>query len=124
MKCYRCQTNQPPSNFHKNRSKKRGYKDHCKKCVKEQDKACGRKQARRARKRHDRRRATPPWYEGKEINRLYKNAGIRTDFTGIPHVVDHIIPLNHPHVCGLHCLANLQVISDSENSIKSNKFSL
>lgn len=37
-------------------------------------------------------------------------------------IVDHIIPLNHSSVCGLHCLANLQYLTEEENYFKSNKF--
>lgn len=38
------------------------------------------------------------------------------------HEVDHEIPINHPLVCGLHCLANLQYLSTGENREKSNKW--
>jgi 5-methylcytosine-specific restriction endonuclease McrA len=36
--------------------------------------------------------------------------------------VDHIIPLNHPLVCGLHVWDNLQILTKSANRSKRNKF--
>ena len=36
--------------------------------------------------------------------------------------VDHIIPINHPLVCGLHCVANFQYLTPEENRKKSNYF--
>ena len=37
-------------------------------------------------------------------------------------VVDHIVPLNHPYVSGLHNEFNLRVITALENAKKSNKY--
>lgn len=55
-------------------------------------------------------------HERKAINEFYKN---RPE----GHHVDHIIPINHPDVCGLHCLANLQYLTAEENLAKGNSFS-
>ncbi len=36
--------------------------------------------------------------------------------------VDHIVPLTHKLVCGLHVRDNIQLLTGSENSIKGNAF--
>jgi hypothetical protein len=43
-----------------------------------------------------------------------------TSQTGVEHVVDHEIPLNHTMVCGLTVPENLRVITRSQNNAKSN----
>ena len=70
--------------------------------------------------------ATPMWYttEREDILELYKRSCLLSESTGITHHVDHIIPLSHDLVCGLHCKDNLQVITSTKNLRKSNKFSL
>ena len=60
--------------------------------------------------------ATPPWAEWDKIRHLYKQASER----GL--VVDHIIPIAHPLVCGLHCIDNLQLLTAEENGHKHNTF--
>lgn len=65
--------------------------------------------------------ASVSWADSIAIAAIYKEAAALTTSTGVKHVVDHIIPLNSKLVCGLHCEANLQVITAEENGHKGNK---
>lgn len=80
-------------------------------------KDCARVAARRAAKI----RATPPWADMRAIAAIYEEARRLTKEFGEPFEVDHIVPLNHPRVCGLHCEANLQAIPARRNRAKGNK---
>ena len=60
------------------------------------------------------RERTPAWADHKLMAAIYKRAD------RLNHHVDHIVPLNHPLVCGLHCEANLQILTAVENLAKSN----
>ncbi len=69
-------------------------------------------------------RASPPWLtldHVKEIHMKYIEAKRRTDFTGVKHHVDHIVPLQNDNVCGLHVPWNLNVIVASINIAKGNR---
>jgi hypothetical protein len=74
-------------------------------------------QARNARKRM----ALPSWANQSKILEIYKLAKKLTKETGIPHHVDHIVPLTSGIVQGLHCEANLQVLTAFDNISKSNR---
>lgn len=63
--------------------------------------------------------ATPPWVDQKKVHEIYREAA-RQRRAGRDVDVDHIVPLNHPLVCGLHWHGNLQIIKRSENASKSN----
>lgn len=70
------------------------------------------------------KQAIPPWVgekELKEIERIYAEARLISDKTGIPHEVDHIYPLQGRNVCGLHVKENLQILTKEENRRKSAK---
>lgn len=66
--------------------------------------------------------ATPTWADRELIKELYELARKLTEQTGIPHEVDHVIPLQGKEVSGLHVPDNLQVITAEENRRKSNKY--
>jgi 5-methylcytosine-specific restriction endonuclease McrA len=70
------------------------------------------------------KKATPPWITAEQklaIRHLYLQAMSLTKLTGERYVVDHIVPLINPAVCGLHVPWNLRVITQEENLQKSNK---
>ncbi len=75
-----------------------------------------------ARRRAMKRNAMPRWANRKEIKEFFRVATELTKTTGIKHHVDHIIPLVHPMVCGLHVPYNLQILTAEENLKKSNHF--
>lgn len=68
------------------------------------------------------KKATPPWADLQAIQRIYKKAADLSKKTGVKFHVDHLVPLAHPLVCGLHCEANLHVLPGALNVAKSNAF--
>lgn len=75
-----------------------------------------------ARRYADKTRATPAWANMRVIEMFYLHARHLTDTTGVPHHVDHEIPLRNKSVCGLHVEHNLRVITGEENLRKLNRF--
>jgi 5-methylcytosine-specific restriction endonuclease McrA len=73
------------------------------------------------RRRTREERATPVWANLREIGRIHFQCQQITKTTGIPHHVDHIVPLKGKTVCGLNIPANLQIITAKQNLEKSNK---
>lgn len=67
--------------------------------------------------------AMPNWANTFVLKEAYRLAKLRTTMTGIPWEVDHIIPLNHPRVCGLHVEANIRVVPRTVNRAKGNRWS-
>ncbi len=60
------------------------------------------------------------WANDFLIQEYYHLARLRTQTTGIPWEVDHVIPLSNENVSGLHVETNLQVIPRSVNRKKGN----
>lgn len=69
------------------------------------------------------RQATPDWLTDEhwaQMDAFYAEARRLTKETGIPHEVDHEVPLRGKTVCGLHVPWNLRVMTLPENRRKSN----
>lgn len=64
--------------------------------------------------------SAPPWVDRAALVAIQDEARRMTQETGMLHVVDHIVPLSHPYVCGLTVPWNLEVVPWRVNSAKSN----
>lgn len=67
------------------------------------------------------RHAVPAWADDEAMETVYQLARARSSETGVPHEVDHIVPLTSEFVCGLHCEHNLRVIPRFENRSNGNR---
>jgi hypothetical protein len=66
--------------------------------------------------------ACVPWADRAKISAIYSEARRLTKETSTPWEVDHVIPLRHKLVCGLHVHTNLEIVKQTNNRQKSNKF--
>lgn len=64
--------------------------------------------------------AQPDWANVALIRSIYRHARQLRNEGAAVHV-DHIVPLNHPLVCGLHVHYNLRIIPADENIRRSNR---
>lgn len=78
-----------------------------------------------AKRRSKKLKATPVWlseYDLNQIKSIYKEAIDLELKDGFKRHVDHIHPLQNKYICGLHVPQNLQILTETENCSKSNKF--
>jgi hypothetical protein len=69
-------------------------------------------------------RRTPPWLSKNQLKQIqieYDLAAWASEVMGFKYHVDHIVPLQGKHVCGLHVPWNLQVIPATDNIKKGNR---
>jgi hypothetical protein len=64
----------------------------------------------------------PPWVDRKVLRMMWMQCRAMEIETGVPHSLDHIIPLNHPYVCGLTVPWNLRCIPHLPNCSKGNSW--
>ena len=147
-KCSCCKKEKVFSLFSKNISKKDGLHPSCKECKnkgnqkyhsKNRDKEAKyskqyyekiakfetvKQRERTARRRASKLKATPTWLSPSQLLAIkcrYSLASMFTKYSGIAHVVDHIVPLRGKTVCGLHVPWNLQIITAIDNWKKGNR---
>lgn len=68
------------------------------------------------------KRACVRWANPFFIGEIYHLSKLRTKVVGVRFVVDHMVPLRHPLVCGLHVEHNLEVIENHLNEKKGNRW--
>ena len=73
-----------------------------------------------AKYRANKRLATPKWLSAEQLEDIEMLYVFCELFEG--YEVDHIVPLVHPQVHGLHVPWNLQILPATENRRKSNRF--
>lgn len=78
--------------------------------------------ARRAKRRSATLQRTPAWADHASIRAVYLEAARLSRTTGVPHHVDHLVPLQGARVCGLHVETNLQILPAKQNLSKGNRW--
>lgn len=144
--CSACGQTLPLSSFPVRKSSRDGLGYSCRDCKNAQNKShyaankaahfARSKESKRARAKRDpawgnawnvwrhlkEEKRVAPWTKFSDTVRFYREAHELTIVTGVPHEVDHIIPLRSKHVAGLHCVENLQVLTAAANNAKGNTF--
>lgn len=146
-KCGDCGETKHALEFYVRRASPDGLTAYCKECCKaRQEKYKGRYDGRYKGRYYQRKKdpsapttaelvkipgyvnARNAWYRAKYNGRLPRWASfdsflpfyVEAAARGLE--VDHVVPFNHPLVCGLHTPANLQLLTPIDNLNKSNSF--
>jgi hypothetical protein len=68
------------------------------------------------------RARVPAWADRGLMREIYRVRATLSRQTGVRYSVDHVVPVNHPLVCGLHVHNNLEVLPLDVNVRKSNNW--
>lgn len=66
--------------------------------------------------------SVPPWVDREEMKWIHLCKCAWSKVRGIEFVLDHIVPLNHPNVCGLTVPWNLRLVPRAINAFKGSKW--
>ena len=126
-KCPDCGETKQKTEFHITRSFTDGLAGRCKPCgsvralqwAKDNP---AKVNANSARRKAGKLKATPKWEDKSKTQWYYDESQRVTAETGVVHHVDHMVPLNHWSVRGLHWHMNFEVLPGAENMSKGNRF--
>jgi 5-methylcytosine-specific restriction endonuclease McrA len=136
--CTSCKIKKPLTDFTVYKQSKDGLMYQCKRCNSDRYLKWQKENAKKVNKRNcdwikqhrelhnltasmrraNKLKATPGWFEKEKVEIVFAKAK-QWGFE-----VDHVIPLKHEKVCGLHCWTNLQLLDRRENAKKGNKFEI
>jgi len=126
-RCFACgETKQKPE-FHVHRCSAGGLNAMCKPCrcvrsLQWKKDNPAKHNANAARRRARKLKATPKWEDKRKTMWYYDESQRVSQESGVVHHVDHMVPLNHWSVRGLHWHMNFDVIPGAENCSKNNRF--
>lgn len=66
--------------------------------------------------------SAPFWVDRQALYVLRDQARELGRSTGVPHVLDHIVPLCHPYVCGLTVPWNIRIVPHAVNAAKGGEW--
>lgn len=73
-------------------------------------------------RRAQQKAAVPGWASQDALVECYKAVAYFNElYPSVGFHVDHIVPLKHDKVCGLHTPANLQMLTSAQNRAKGNR---
>jgi hypothetical protein len=106
------------------RERARKTRETCRESIRRSARAWGqrnphKKNAETAKRRARKKQAMPKTADSSAMAAIYRECKVISQRTGIPHEVDHIIPLQGRDVCGLHVPWNLQILPAIENRRKA-----
>lgn len=124
---YQCKRREDPEYMAKQRERDRRYRaENCDKIAEQKREYraenLNKIAALTAKRRAAKLQRTPKWANQEDIKRVYAWALLAERATGIPHEVDHIIPLRGKNVSGLHVHNNLNPLMYWDHWGKGNSF--